>query len=288
MATADSSAPVLSTPVAARRRSWWRSNPAALAAVVFLAVLIFAATFAPLIAPYPPNEVVLSNAYQAPSIQHLMGTDDSGRDVLSRIIWGARSALLGPMLVVGVAAAISVTLAIVGAWLGGGVDTGVARLFDALLVLPGLLLALTAAAIFGPGLLAAGLALSIAYVPYIGRITRSAALREVAQPYVAALRLQGFSTRRVLLFHLSPNLLGLIVAQITLNLGYAMVDMSALSYLGLGVQPPKPDWGSMVASGQASILRGYPWESLAAGGAIVLTVLAFNIIGDSLETRFGD
>jgi peptide/nickel transport system permease protein len=275
-------------PVAVRPKSWWRSSPSTLAAVVFLIVLVVAATFAPVIAPYPPNEVVLSDAYQAPSIQHPMGTDSSGRDILSRIIWGARSALLGPMMVVGVAAAISVTLAIVGAWFGGGVDTGVARLFDALLVLPGLLLALTAAAVFGPGLVAAGLALSIAYIPYIGRITRSAALREVAQPYVAALRLQGFPISRVLLFHLAPNLFGLIVAQITLNLGYAMVDVSALSYLGLGVQPPTPDWGSMVAAGQASILRGYPWESLAAGGAIVLTVLAFNIVGDSLEARFGE
>jgi peptide/nickel transport system permease protein len=255
-------------------------------AAAFLVLLVLVAIFAPLVAPYDPDTGSLGGAYQGSSLDHLLGTDASGRDILSRLIYGARYTLLGAILIVGLATVIGVGLAVVAAWKRRSADAAVVRAFDTILVLPALLLALAATALFGAGLVAAGIALAIAYVPYIGRVTRASALQQTAQPYIAALRLQGFRASRVIGRHLLPNLAGLVMAQITVLFGYAIIDMAAVSYLGLGVQPPTADWGSMVASGQSSIVRGFPEESLYAGLAIFFTVFAFNILGDYLGKRF--
>lgn len=271
-----------------RRRSWLFGfeDAAAGIAALFLILLVLASVLAPLIAPHDPNASSLSDANLPPWAGNLLGTDASGRDIFSRVLFGAQSTLLGPLIIVLIATVLGVLLALLGAWFGGRTDEVVSRVFDGIMVLPGLLLALVATAVFGAGVVPTAVALSIAYIPYIGRLTRSALLNEVRRPYIAALRLNGFSALPIWIRHLLPNIGGVIIAQMTVNFGYALVDMAAISFLGLGVQPPQADWGVMVAQGQSALLRGFPMESLSAGIAILLTVLAFNTVGDRLERRF--
>jgi peptide/nickel transport system permease protein len=246
--------------------------------VIFVAVAV--ALLANVIAPNDPNAVDFTHVLAGRSGQHLLGTDDTGRDLLSRLLVGSRTALLGPLIVVGVSAAVGSTIAICAAWLRGFGDAVISRLIDLLFAFPGLLLAILATAIFGPSLLTAALALSVSYVPYTARLVRSEALRQLRLPYIESSWVQGVPTRRILGGHLLPGLLPLIVAQTTVSFGYAMIDVAALSYLGLGVQPPTPDWGTMVASGQTNIVTGHPQESLYAGLCIVLVVIAFTTTGD--------
>ena len=170
------------------------------------------------------------------------------------------------------------------AWFGGRVDTVVSAGLDILFAFPGILLAVLSAAVFGPSLLSAGLALAVAYSPYLARVLRGAALKERAMAYVAALEVQGFGAWRLCLRHLLPNISGLIVAQGTIFFGFAMVDLAAISFLGLGVQSPQADWGVMVADGKTGLLQGYPLESLSAVLCIVVVVSAVTFIGERLET----
>ena len=173
-------------------------------------------------------------------------------------------------------------LAVTAAWAGRWVDASISTVLDILFAFPAILLAVLAAAVFGAGLTAPTLALAIAYTPYIARVLRGAALRERAREYVAACEVQGLSAVAICARHLIPNLMPLIVAQATLLFGYAMVDFAAISFIGLGVQPPTADWGVMVASGQAGVLQGYPLESLTAGLCIVVVVVAVNLLGERL------
>jgi peptide/nickel transport system permease protein len=248
--------------------------------VAVLAVIILAAIFAPLVAPYPPNELNLSETLAGPSIHHLFGTDSLGRDILTRCIYGARLPLLGSAMIVLIATAAGTVLAISSAWLGGWFDAVVGRSLDILFAFPGLILAILAVAIFGTGFLAPVLALSIAYTPYMGRLIRSAAIRERSQPYIAACSVQGFSGPSICIRHLLPNIFPFVVVQATVSFGYALIDLASLSYLGLGVQPPTADWGLMVNEGQLYILAGHPAQSLFAGLMIVITVLAFVMAGE--------
>jgi peptide/nickel transport system permease protein len=173
-------------------------------------------------------------------------------------------------------------LAVSAAWKRGTYDAVVSSGLDVLFAFPGILLAILAAAVFGAGLVAASLALAVAYTPYVARVLRGAALRERSQQYVAALEVQGASAFSICLRHLIPNMLPLIVAQATILFGYAMVDLAAISFLGLGVQPPNPDWGVMIAENQSGVVQGYPLAALAAGVCIVVVVVAFNILGERL------
>jgi peptide/nickel transport system permease protein len=216
------------------------------------------------------------------SSAHPLGADVSGRDLLSRLIWGSRTAMLGPLAIVTIATVVGTALALVAAWNRGITDTVISRGLDIVFAFPGLLLAVLATATLGFGLTAAVIALAIAYVPYVARIVRSEALRQRGLPYIEASIAQGFSGVSICLRHLLPNVLPLIIAQVTLSFGYAMIDLSAVSYLGLGVQPPAADWGAMVGGGQSSILEGHPQESLLAGACIVLAVVAFTALGDHL------
>ena len=249
-------------------------------AVLVLAVVV--ALVGPLLAPYDPNLVSLSNAYVGPTGGHLLGFDPAGRDLLSRLLVGARTTILGPVAVVTIAVGVGTGVAVATAWLGGWFDAGVSAVVDVLFAFPGILLAVLAAAVFGPSLKAAVIALSIAYTPYVARILRGAALRERAQQYVAALEVQGLTGVAICLRHLVPNVFPLIVAQATILVGYAMVDLAAISVLGLGVQTPQPDWGVMVSEGQTGVLQGYPAESLSAGLAIMVVVIAVNLLGERL------
>ena len=250
-----------------------------------LSSLVLLAVLGPLLAPVDPNAVSLSEAYQDPSAEHLLGTDGNGRDLLARLLVGAQTALLGPFLVVLVSTVLGTALALAAVWFGGWFDQVSVRVMDAVFAFPGLLLAILATALFGAGLTAAIVALAIAYIPYIGRIVRSAALRERNLPYVAALRVQGVRGLLISLRHILPNIAGLIVANATLAFGFALMDLAGLSFIGLGVQPPTADWGATVGTGMSGILQGHPDEALFASALIVITVAAVNVLGDRLTER---
>ncbi|MCD2442013.1 ABC transporter permease [Agromyces sp. SYSU K20354] len=250
----------------------------------FAAVVLIAA-IGPLLVTTDPNAVSLSEAFQGPSAVHPLGTDASGRDLLARLVFGGRTALIGPFLVVLCSTILGTALALTAVWFGGWFDQMVVRVIDAIFAFPGLLLAILATALFGAGLPAAIAALSIAYLPYIARIVRSAALRERNLPYVAALRVQGVHGAWISLRHILPNIAGLIVANATLAFGFALMDLAGLSFIGLGVQPPTADWGAMVGTGMGGILQGHPAEALYASALIVITVAAVNVIGDRLNER---
>ncbi|MCZ0978526.1 ABC transporter permease [Streptomyces diastatochromogenes] len=261
-------------------------GPSGWVALGLLGLVVCCALLAPVVSPQAPDAVDLSGAYQGASGAHPLGTDASGRDLLSRLVTGSRTALIGPFLVVAVSTLLGTVLALTAVWCGGWFDQLVVRVVDAVFAFPGLLLAILATALFGSGLPAAVVALSIAYVPYIARIVRSAALRERNLPYVAALRVQGVHGLRIALAHLLPNVGGLIVANATLAFGFALMDLAGLSFIGLGVQPPTSDWGAMVGTGMAGVLQQHPQEALYAGALVVLTVGAVNLLGDRLTERW--
>ncbi|MBX5440748.1 MAG: ABC transporter permease [Solirubrobacteraceae bacterium] len=251
--------------------------------IIALAVLV--AILGPLLAPHDPNAADLNDQFVGPVAGHPLGFDAQGRDLLSRLLAGARTSMLGPTAVVVLAMAAGVLAAVTAAWRGGWVDAALGTVMDVLFSFPGILLAILASAVFGPSLWAAVIALSIAYTPYVARVLRSAAVRERAQEYIAAAEVQGASAVAICARHLVPNVAPLIVAQATLLFGYAMVDLAAISFLGLGVQPPQADWGVMVSTGKAGVLQGYPAESLAAGLCIVVVVVAVNLLGERLGER---
>ncbi|MFC5676111.1 ABC transporter permease [Aeromicrobium endophyticum] len=253
--------------------------------VVCLA-LIVVAVVGPWIAPHDPTRTDVIEVFAGSSPTHLLGTDDTGRDILSRLIVGTRVSLAGPALVVLLSTVLGVAVAVTAAWLGGWVDAALSRVVDILFAFPGLILAVVAVALFGTGFVSPVVALSIAYVPVVARVLRSAAIKERNLPYIAALRVQGASGWSICFKHLVPNLMPLVVAQAAVSFGYAMLDLAAISYLGLGIQPPSPDWGVMVAEGQPSIINGYPQQSLYAGLLVVVAVVAFNLVGERVAQRF--
>jgi peptide/nickel transport system permease protein len=250
-----------------------------------LVALVLAGIFAPWLAPADPNATNLSQGLQGASLEHPLGTDQSGRDLASRLLFGARLGLLGPLCVVVFSTVLGLVFGLVAAWHGGWVDTVLSRSQELVFAFPGMLLALLAVAAFGPGLLAPSLAMAIAYFPYVGRLVRSAALAEQARPYVAAYGVQGFSGWTISVRHVLPNIGGIVLAQSTLNFGYALMDLAALSYLGFGVRPPAPDWGAMISDGQAALLLGYPLPVVVPGVAIVLAVMSFTLVGEGIADR---
>lgn len=270
-----------------RRGAGRRSRVVPWACGTVVAVVVAAAVLGPWLAPHDPLAVDPLNTHSAPSGVHLLGTDELGRDILSRLLVGARASLLAPAVVVILAALLATFLAIAAAWLNGVVDAVVSRLFDLVFAFPALILAVISVAVFGVGLRAPVAALAIAYVPYIGRVMRTAALRERGAPYVAALEAQGFSAWWLCLRHIVPNIVPLLFVQSALAFGYALLDLAAISYVGLGVQPPAAEWGLMVAQGQSSILAGFPEQSISAVVTIVLTVVSVNILGNRLSERLG-
>ncbi len=271
-------------PVA--RRTWFAllraTGPAGMVAAGVIAIATLVGFVGPLLAPDDPYLGQLSFSYVGPVGGHPLGFDGLGRDVVSRLLVGARSSLLGPLAVVAICMALGTILAISAAWRRGAYDALVSSGLDILFAFPGILLAVLAATVFGAGLMAASLSLAAAYTPYVARVLRGAALRERNQLYVSALEVQGASGLSICVRHLVPNMLPLLVAQATILFGYAMVDLAAISFIGLGVQPPTPDWGVMVSENQPGILQGFPLASLAAGVCIVVVVVAFNILGERL------
>jgi peptide/nickel transport system permease protein len=251
-----------------------------------IALIVLIALFAPLIAPHDPDAVELTNTLAGPSASHPLGTDGSGRDILSRLIYGARLSLAGPLLVVVLATLVGVPMGLAAGLRGGWLDAVLARAWDAMFAFPPLLLAIVIVAAFGAGFWTATIAISIVYVPLLARVVRGQALAERHKAYVDALRVQGVSGWRLALGHVLPNIAPTIVAQATLYFGYALIDLAGLAFLGLGVQPPTADWGAMLAEGRKAILSE-PGEVICASVAISITVIAFNLLGDALITRFG-
>jgi peptide/nickel transport system permease protein len=251
---------------------------------VVIAIAVFLAIFGPLLAPHDPNFSQLQFQYVGPfkASGYLLGFDSQGRDLLSRLMAGARTSMLGPVLVMLMSMVAGTVIAVVAAWRGGWVDSTIGTVTDIMFAFPAILLAVLTSAVFGAGLIAPTIALAIAYTPYIARVLRSAAIRERARDYISAAEVQGLSTFAICFKHLIPNLGSLVVAQGTLVFAWAMVDLASISFLGLGVQPPTADWGVMVATGETGVLQGYPLESLSAGLCIVLVVVAVNLLGERM------
>jgi peptide/nickel transport system permease protein len=276
-------------PALHRRRLIPRIDaPAAtIAAGTVITLLVLVAVLAPLIAPYDPNQIDLSGTFGSPSWSHLLGTDSSGRDLVSRLIHGARTSLLGPLLVVGISALVGVPLGLLGGYKGGLVDGFLGRAWDVLFAFPPLLLAIVIVATFGAGFWTSTLAIAIIYVPLLARVVRGVVLVERERAYVDACKVQGFSGLRVSMGHVLPNVLPTIVAQSTLNFGYALLDLAGLAFLGLGVQPPTADWGQMLTDGRQGIILHHYSEVLSASVAIAVTVVSFNLLGDWLGRAGG-
>ena len=254
---------------------------------IVIAVAVFLAIFGPLIAPHDPNFSQLEFQFVGPfqAKGYLLGFDSQGRDLLSRLMVGARTSMLGPCLVVVMSMTLGTVVAITAAWFGRWVDSLLGTVMDILFAFPGILLAVLAAAVFGAGLVAPTIALALAYTPYIARVLRGAALRERVRDYIAAAEVQGVSTIGICTRHLFPSIAPLVLAQATLVFAWAMVDLAAISFLGLGVQPPTADWGVMVSTGEAGVLQGYPLESLLSGLSIVVVVVAVSLLGERLAAR---
>ncbi|MGV9304063.1 ABC transporter permease [Nonomuraea sp. NPDC003727] len=255
------------------------------AALAVIALLVVAAVLAPLVAPADPDAVDLSAVLAGPSADHLLGADASGRDLLSRVIYGARTGLLGPLGVVALSTVLGVAIGLAAAWHGGWMDTALSRSMELVFAFPGLLLAMLVVAMYGPGQLGPVITLAVAYTPFVGRMVRGVARGEMGRPYIAAYRALGFSGLTICLRHLLPNIAPVILAQSTINFGYALLDLAGLAFLGLGVQPPAADWGAMINEGQSAVLQGALGPILVPGMAIVLSVIAFNIVGESLADR---
>ncbi|MCM3809234.1 ABC transporter permease [Streptomyces malaysiensis] len=260
-------------------------GPLFTASVVVLAVLVLVALLAPVLAPYDPDTVDLSASLTGTSGGHPLGTDQAGRDILSRLIHGARTGLLGPLLVVGVSTLLGTLLGLIAAWHGGWADALLSRTMDMVFAIPGLLLAILLVAVVGSGMTAPVIAMAVAYTPYAGRLVRGIARQEKARPYIEAYRVQGWSGWTVCVRHLLPNITPTIFAQSAVNFGYALMDLAALSFLGFGVQPPTADWGAMINEGQSAIQLGAMLPALAPSACIVLVVVAFGIVGEGLADR---
>lgn len=264
---------------------WWRfrHNQKAMIGGSIVLVLIVCAIFAPLIAPMDPNDGELSASLAAVGEKgYPLGTDKNGRDVLSRLIFGSRTALGGALMVVIISEIIGVPVGIWAAYRGGWVDETITRVWDMLLAFPPLLLAFAVVAAFGPGLPKAAFALGILYVPFIARVVRSVTLVQKEMAYTEAARALGYSQSRIIFRHILPNCVSPVIVVTTIDVAYAMLDLAALSFLGLGVQPPTADWGTMLSEGQLVLLTA-PHLAVAAGSAIVFAVLGFNLLGDGLR-----
>jgi len=258
-----------------------RSRTAAfgLGLTVFLALL---AVFAPWVAPYRPDEIHPIDSLLAPCARYLLGTDDLGRDVLSRIIFGARVSLMVGAIAIGIAAAAGVSLGLAAGYVGGWLDALIMRVMDALLAFPAILLAIALMAVLGPSLENAMIAIGIINIPAFARITRANVLSIREKEFVEAARALGAWRIYVAVMVILPNCLSPLIVQGSLGLAYAILVEAALSFLGLGVQPPEPSWGSMLAFGR-NLLAQAPWYATFPGVAIFVTVLGLNFLGDGLR-----
>jgi peptide/nickel transport system permease protein len=277
-ATEDESA---ETPTARAMRRLLRRKGAVFGIFV-IALLVTLALLAPLISPYEPSSQTWTAVRQAPSALHWFGTDDVGRDVLARVIYGARASLMAGIISVAIAILIGVPVGLISGYVGGFVDALFGRITDAMLACPFLILAIALAAFLGPSLQDAMIAIGITTTPIFIRLTRAQVMAVKVEDYVEAARAVGNPHWRIALVHILPNILPALLVQATLSLAAAIIAEAALSFLGLGQQPPAPSWGSMLNSAQRFLVNA-PWMAIWPGLAIFLAVLSFNLVGDGLR-----
>jgi peptide/nickel transport system permease protein len=266
-------------------RQAWRRLGQRRAALVGLAVILFfvgIALAAPLVSPYDPIATDWLAVRKAPSLRHLFGTDEIGRDVLSRVIWGTRASLLAGLVSVSIALALGMPLGLVSGYQGGIVDGVAMRMIDAMLAIPFLILAIALAAFLGPNLTNAMIAIGVSQMPVFARLTRAQVLAAKHEDYVEAARALGNPDWRILLRHILPNISSPILVQATLAIAAAIIAEASLSFLGLGQQPPAPSWGSMLNTAK-NFLSQAPWMAVWPGLAIFSLVLSFNLLGDGLR-----
>lgn len=258
------------------------ANKLAVVGLVVLALLVLVGVFGRMLAPYGINEIDIANRLQRPSAEHWFGTDDLGRDVFSRVLVAARVSLQVGFIAVGFALAAGVPIGLVAGFYRGRVDSILMRMMDVLFSFPAILLAIAILAVLGPGIGNAMIAIGLVYTPIFARITRGSVLVVSQEVYVRAARSLGARDRRIIFRHILPNVAAPIIVQTTLSLAFAILSEAALSFLGLGVQPPNPAWGRMLSEGR-NFFQQAPWMGIFPGVAILVTVLAFNFIGDGLR-----
>ena len=284
-ATTDATG-VQAAPVAAeravRKRRPLHKQPALLAALGFLALIVLAAILAPWIAPHNPLQQDLGSRVAGPSGAHLLGTDDVGRDVLSRLIWGTRPVLIGLLIGVVVTCVIGVPWGLVSGYAGGAVDLVLMRVADAVLVLPGLVLAIAITGTLGPNLTNAMIAIGIVFSPTLARVVRSGVLRVRDRDFVVVTRMYGLPAHHRMIRHVLPSVVGPTMVQITILTGLALLVETALAFLGIAVTPPDPSWGDSLAVAFRFIIVD-PAAVLAPGITVSLTILALYRVGDSLR-----
>jgi peptide/nickel transport system permease protein len=254
----------------------------ALVGLAVVAFFIAIALAAPLLAPHDPLATDWRAVRKPPSALHLFGTDELGRDVLARLIWGARASLMAGLVSVSIAVAVAVPLGLVSGYLGGAIDGLIMRMVDAMLAIPFLILAIALAAFLGPSLTNAMIAIGVAQMPIFTRLTRGQVLAVKHEDYIEAARAVGNSHRRIMFRHILPNVMAPILVQATLAIAAAIIAEAALSFLGLGQQPPAPSWGSMLNTA-THFLSQAPWMAVWPGLAIFSLVLSFNLLGDGLR-----
>ncbi|MEK6208517.1 MAG: ABC transporter permease [Chloroflexota bacterium] len=260
-----------------------RRNPRMILGGALVLVWLFLAVFAPWVAPYDPIKVNVTDALLPPSRTHLVGTDDLGRDVLSRIIWGSRVSLSVGLISVSIGFFVGVSIGLAAGYLGGTFDLLVMRVIDALLAFPALVLAIAITAALGPQIQNAMIAIGIVAIPAYARLTRGQVLAVRAREFIVAARTIGSSPLRIVLRHIFPNVLNALIVQATLSTAFAILAEAALSFLGLGPQPPYPSWGQDVAYSQRYLANLKWWMSVGPGVAIFTAVFAFNFLGDALR-----
>ena len=259
-----------------------RRDPTLALSAAFVILFVVIAIIGPWIAPQDPNQINPGENYVPPSSGHWLGTDRSGRDLFSRLIVGTRMALLGAFAVVVIDVGLGTIYGLVAGYLGGWVDNLMMRVADILLSFPSLIMGVLFVAIFGPGLIPVVVGLALVYMPTAARVVRSQVRIQSKEQYVEAGRMLGYSPTRIAVRHILPNCLSQIIVQASIVLAYAVVDLAALSFLGLGVQPPTPDWGNMLAEAQKSMLLA-PWLAIFPAIAIIVLVLAWNVFGARLR-----
>ena len=275
-------------------REFWgyfSANHGAVAGLLIVLAVLLLAALAPWIAPYPPDLTNPAVFLKPPAWQtggssaYWLGTDAIGRDILSRLIHGARLSLAIGMAVVALSIIVGTVLGLTSGYFRGVFEIAVMRLMDIILTLPSLLLAIVIVAILGPGLMNAMLAVAVVVLPHYVRITRAAVIGEMAKDYVTAARMNGASHLRLMFNEVLPNCLAPLIVQASLGISTAILDAAALGFLGLGAQPPSPEWGTMLADAREFVMRAW-WVVTFPGLAILITVLAFNLLGDGLRDAF--
>lgn len=263
----------------------WRHYRLACIAAAVLAVIIAAVALSGVIAPHDPAAMDLAHRLEGSSAEHLLGTDNQGRDILSRLLWGGHTALISPLCVVGIGLAAGVPLGLVSGYTNGRADNLIMRTCDVILSFPSMLLALVTVSVFGRGIQNTVVILGVFYIPMIARMVRANVIVQKEQEYVEACRAIGFSAPYIMVRHILPNCFSTIVVQATLCTGYALLDISAMSFLGLGVQEPQADWGKMLADGKEVIMTN-PTLAISAGIIIMITIICINLVGEALDSYF--